>query len=145
MALGNLDSSAKHVIKHTGTVLVTWTTSTAELVSFILFPFSLQLPPTLDLRVIGQSTRVERSTIEQVRTRIALMREKTKDAVTAKTYDFDKRLAEIKAKEAAIREERKMQKKLEKEKARLQLVQETAQDDDMAKMMGFGGFGSSKK
>lgn len=97
------------------------------------------------LRAIGQSTRIERSTVEQVRARIALLRETTKDAVTAKTYDFDKRLAEVKAKEAAIREERKKQKKLQKEQARLELVQETTQDDEMAKMMGFGGFGSSKK
>ncbi|KAF7983329.1 hypothetical protein HWV62_15968 [Athelia sp. TMB] len=99
------------------------------------------------LRVIGQTTRIERSTLEQVRARIAYLREKTKDASKAKSFDFDQRLAEVKAKEAAIRAEKKAKKQAEKEKARVELVQDTAmdQDDDMAKMMGFGGFGSSKK
>ncbi|KAJ7594318.1 hypothetical protein C8J56DRAFT_820875 [Mycena floridula] len=98
------------------------------------------------LRALGQTTRLERSTLEQVRARIALLREKTKDAVTAKTYDFDQRLAEVKAKETALREEKKAKKKLVKEQARLELVHETVEgDDEMAKMMGFGGFGSSKK
>jgi len=99
------------------------------------------------LRVIGQTTRIERSTLEQVRARIAFLREKTKDASQAKSFDFDQRLAEVKAKEAAVRAEKKAKKKAEKEKARVELVQDSAmdQDDDMAKMMGFGGFGSSKK
>ena len=82
-----------------------------------------------------------------MRARIAYLREKTKDASKAKSFDFDQRLAEVKAKEAAIRAEKKAKKQAEKEKARVELVQDTAmdQDDDMAKMMGFGGFGSSKK
>jgi U4/U6.U5 tri-snRNP component SNU23 len=38
-------------------------------------------------------------------------------------------------------------KKAEKEKARLELIRDTAmdQDDDMTKLMGFGDFGTSKK
>jgi U4/U6.U5 tri-snRNP component SNU23 len=75
-----------------------------------------------------------------------MLREKTKESVSAKEFDFDKRLAELKAKETAIREEKKAQKRAQKEQARIQAVQETTQeDDDMAKMMGFGGFGSTKK
>lgn len=102
----------------------------------------------VDLRVIGQTTRLERSTVDQVRARIALLREKTKEALNAKNYDFDQRLAEIKAAETAKREEKKAQKKAEKEKARMELVQETSNDanDEMAKIMGFsGGFSSTKK
>ena len=53
----------------------------------------------VDLRRLGQTTRIARSTVEQVRARIALLREKTKEASSAKSYDFNKRLAEIKAKE----------------------------------------------
>jgi U4/U6.U5 tri-snRNP component SNU23 len=84
--------------------------------------------------------------LEQVRARIAFLRETTKDVVSAKAFDFDQRLAEVKAKETAIREERKALKKAEKEKARLELVKHSQQpDDDMARMMGFGGFGSTKK
>ncbi|KAJ7497454.1 hypothetical protein FB451DRAFT_1211525 [Mycena latifolia] len=98
------------------------------------------------LRALGQTTKLERSTLEQVRARIALLREKTKEATSAKAYDFDKRLAQLKAREIAIREEKKAAKQAEKEKIRLAMVQDTAGgDDEMARMMGFGGFASSKK
>ncbi|KXN91011.1 Zinc finger matrin-type protein 2 [Leucoagaricus sp. SymC.cos] len=99
------------------------------------------------LRALGQSTKIERSTVEQVRARIAMLREKTKEASSAKAFDFDKRLAGIKAREQALRQEKKDQKKAEKEKARLELMKNLAPepDDEMTKLMGFGGFGSSKK
>ncbi|KAG6812027.1 hypothetical protein H0H92_004689 [Tricholoma furcatifolium] len=99
------------------------------------------------LRVLGQTTKIARSTLAQVQARIAFLREKTKAASDAKAYDFDQRIAEIKAKEVALRQQKKAEKKAEKEKARLELIKDTAmdQDDDMAQMMGFGGFGSTKK
>ena len=77
-----------------------------------------------------------------------MLREKTKEASNAKTYDFEQRLAEIKAKEADLRTEKRKQKQAEKDKARAELAKDFAapQDgDDMMKMMGFSGFGSSKK
>lgn len=74
-----------------------------------------------------------------------MLREKTKEASSAKTFDFNKRLAEIKAREDALRAEKKAQKRAEKEKSRLELAMDAHQDDDMAQMMGFGGFGSTKK
>jgi U4/U6.U5 tri-snRNP component SNU23 len=85
--------------------------------------------------------------VEQVRARIAMLRERTKEASNAKAFDFDKRLAEIKSKEQLLRQEKKEQKKAEKEKARLELMKDLTSnaDDEMAKMMGFGGFGSTKK
>jgi len=100
------------------------------------------------LRRLGQTTRIERSTVEQVRARIAFLREKTKAASDAKTFDFDKRLAEVKAKEDAIREEKKRAKQAAKEAARMELVKDAgtqAEEDAMAQMMGFSGFGSSKR
>ncbi|KAL0579155.1 U4/U6.U5 snRNP associated protein [Marasmius crinis-equi] len=97
------------------------------------------------LRALGQTTKLERSTLEQVRARIALLREKTKEASSAKAYDFDKRLADIKAKETAIREERKAQKKAEKEKVLASQLADTAENSEMSQMMGFAGFGTSKK
>ncbi|THH01141.1 hypothetical protein EW026_g1501 [Hermanssonia centrifuga] len=100
------------------------------------------------LRALGQTTRIERSTVEQVRARIAYLREKTKEASNAKSFDFEQRLAEVRAKEDAIREEKKALKKAEKERARVELVKDTAMvqgDNDMMQMMGFGGFGTSKK
>lgn len=99
-----------------------------------------------DLRALGQTTKVERSTLAQVQARIALLREKTKEAASAKAFDFDQRLAEVKAKELALREQKKAEKKAEKEKSRLALIQDTGDEDvEMAQLMGFGGFGSSKK
>ena len=103
-----------------------------------------------DLRALGQTTRLERSTLEQVRAKIASLRAQTKEASQAKAFDFDKRLAEIRDKELAVRAEKKAAKKAEREKARLELAQDAAAmqvdgDNDMMNMMGFSGFGSSKK
>jgi len=97
---------------------------------------------------LGQTTRIERSTVEQVRARIAFLREKTKEASEAKTFDFDKRLAEVKAKEDALREQKKLAKKAAREAVRVELVKDAvaqAEEDEMAATMGFAGFGSSKK
>lgn len=105
------------------------------------------MPYHIDLRSLGQTTRVERSTVEQVRARIALLREKTKEASVAKSFDFDKRLTELKTQEAARREEKKAQKQAQKEQARILLAKESTMEVDyeMAAVMGFGGFGSTKK
>ena len=116
-----------------------------HLLLFCIFSRSLPCP---DLRALGQTTRIERSTVEQVRARIAYLREKTKEASNAKSFDFEQRLAEIKRKEAALRDEKKAQKKAQKEKALAELAKETAMaqgENDMMQMMGFSGFGSSKK
>lgn len=77
-----------------------------------------------------------------------MLREKTKEASSAKSYDFEQRLAEIKSKEADLRAEKKKQKQAEKAKVLAELAKDSItpqEDDDMVKMMGFGGFGSSKK
>lgn len=104
----------------------------------------------LDLRAMGQTTRVERSTVEQVRARIAYLREKTKEASSAKTFDFEQRLAEVREREAVLRAEKKAAKKALREQARVELVkdatvQEVQAQNDMMQMMGFSGFGTSKK
>ncbi|KAJ7072175.1 hypothetical protein C8F01DRAFT_1361587 [Mycena amicta] len=97
------------------------------------------------LRAIGQTTKLERSTLAQVQARIALLRDKTREATTAKAYDFDQRLAEVKAIELKKREEKKAARQAEKEKIRLEMVKDSEPDDEMHRMMGFGGFGSTKK
>jgi len=102
-----------------------------------------------DLRALGQTTKISRSTVEQVRARIQMLREKTKEASNAKSYDFEQRLAEIKEKEADLRTEKLKLKRAEKEKARAELAKDFSvpqeEEEDMMKMMGFSGFGSSKK
>jgi len=100
------------------------------------------------LRALGQTTRIERSTLEQVRARIAYLREKTREASKAKSFDFEQRLAEVRAREAAIRAEKKAAKKAERERARVELAKDAGavqEDSDMMQMMGFSGFGTSKK
>jgi len=98
------------------------------------------------LRALGQTTKIERSTLAQVQARIAYLREKTKEAASAKAFDFDQRLAEVREKEQALREQRKAEKKAAKDKARLALINDSQNvDTEMTALMGFGGFGSSKK
>ncbi|KAI0074360.1 hypothetical protein K474DRAFT_1601521 [Panus rudis PR-1116 ss-1] len=101
------------------------------------------------LRALGQTTRIARSTVEQVRARIAYLREKTKEASNAKSFDFEKRLAEVREKERALRARKKAEKKAEKQRHRIELAKEVTVDskeqDDMMQMMGFSGFGTSKK
>lgn len=76
------------------------------------------------------------------------MREKTKEASNAKSFDFEQRLAEIREREAAARREKKAQKKAQREQARVELAKDTAlqqDENDMMSMMGFSGFGTTKK
>lgn len=97
--------------------------------------------------MLGQSTQIERSTVEQVREKIAALRAQTREAQAAKTYDFERRLREIKAKEDALRAERKAKKKAAKENQRIEMLKDVdmEEQDAMSSMMGFAGFGTSKK
>jgi 1,6-anhydro-N-acetylmuramate kinase len=104
--------------------------------------------PLADLRAIGQTTRIERSSLEQVRARIAFLREKTKQASASKAYDFDQRLREIREKEASARATKKAERLAAKEKTRIELAKSTPMNVDSENVMsamGFAGFGTSKK
>ena len=144
----NQVSIARNVIEHTRIQLRTWTTLTPDNVSIIILLLHLITNKITDLRMIGQKTTIERSTVEQVRERIAFLREQMKEKSAAKAFDFEKRLAEVKAKADAERAQKKAQKKAEKEKARMELLKDIEmqpENDEMAAMMGFQGFGSTKK
>ncbi|KAB0380669.1 hypothetical protein FD755_008453 [Muntiacus reevesi] len=81
-------------------------------------------------RNLGMSMRVERSTLDHVKKRFEVnkkMEEKQKD------YDFEERMKEL-------REEEEKEKK---RRAEEDLTFE--EDDEMAAVMGFSGFGSTKK
>ena len=88
-----------------------------------------------------------------MRARIAYLREKTREASDAKSFDFEKRLAEVREREAALREEKKAAKKALRERARVELAKDSGVGeggapqggDDMMAMMGFAGFGTTKK
>ncbi|KAF8320659.1 hypothetical protein DL93DRAFT_2073278 [Clavulina sp. PMI_390] len=96
------------------------------------------------LRRLGQTTKVARSTIEQVRARIAFLREKTREAANAKAFDFDARLEEIRQKEQEERDAKRAAKKAARDARLIEAVKD-AETDEMSQMMGFGGFGSTKK
>jgi hypothetical protein len=103
----------------------------------------------LDLRRLGQTTQVARSSLDQVRARIAALRAQTLLASESKQFDFEARLKDVHAAEekrrAAEKEKRIKERaeKKEKERKERQGVLEQGGEEVMAGM-GFGGFGSSK-
>ncbi|GHJ86994.1 hypothetical protein NliqN6_3396 [Naganishia liquefaciens] len=124
---------------------------------------------------LGQTTQVARSTLEQVRAHIAFLRANTTEKVTSKNFDFDARLNAIKTQEENLRREKRENKKRKREEARINAlkgivpdepqtetqrkkkakagpgaqlaeeIQATEAADEMAAMMGFGGFGGQRK
>ncbi|PWZ41515.1 hypothetical protein Zm00014a_022259 [Zea mays] len=89
------------------------------------------------------SMRVERASLEQVQKRFEALK-KRKDPSAFTEEDLDERIMKQQQEE----EERKRQRKeKKKEKKREQATQHEPEDvdPDIAAMMGFGGFGSSKK
>ncbi|KAJ3703822.1 hypothetical protein LUZ61_007527 [Rhynchospora tenuis] len=95
-------------------------------------------------RALGMSMRVERASLEQVQQRFELLK-KRKPAGSFSEKDLDERIQKQQEEEEErkrLKRERKKEKK-EKEKAALQEQEDV--DPDIAAMMGFGGFGTSKK
>ncbi|CAF1443294.1 unnamed protein product [Rotaria sp. Silwood1] len=99
-------------------------------------------------RNMGMSMRVERSNVDQVRKRIEL--NKAKQNEVEKEYNFEERMKELKEEEDKMKAQRRDKKK-ESKKRKLDEYQTTTNDnedaveDDMAAIMGFSGFGGSKK
>ena len=90
---------------------------------------------------LGMSMRIERSSLESVRARF----EKNKQKIEEKKqeYDMSNRLKEIAEEEEKMKAYRRNVRK-NKRKAK-HAESETEEDDEMAQLMGFGGFGSKKK
>lgn len=96
-------------------------------------------------RALGMSMRVERATLEQVQKRFEVLK-KRKDTPGFTEQDFDERILKQQQEEEErkrLRREKKKEKK--KEKAMEEEEEETEVDPEVAAMMGFGGFRSSKK
>lgn len=101
-----------------------------------------------DLRNLGQTKRTDRSTLSQVRARIAKLREDTKHKTTAANFDFKTRLSAIKDAERLEKEARKEDRRKKREERRRAEAGEkevVGGDVQMEQMMGFGGFGGGKK
>ncbi|XP_021742663.1 zinc finger matrin-type protein 2-like [Chenopodium quinoa] len=93
-------------------------------------------------RALGMSMRSERATLDQVRQRFEVLK-KRKTPGSFSEQDLDERILKQQQEEEEIKRQRRERKKeKKKEKA---VVEEPEIDTEVAAMMGFGGFGSSKK
>lgn len=95
-------------------------------------------------RNLGMSMKVERSSLDQVKERFT----KNKKKIEEKQKDYE---LESKVREAKEEEERYKEYKREKRKDRKRKAEEETEDadgkaaSDIAAIMGFAGFGGSKK
>ncbi|KAJ3133276.1 hypothetical protein HK100_004537 [Physocladia obscura] len=94
-------------------------------------------------RNLGQSMKVERSTADQVKARIEALTKKRKDPEPELNLAARVKLA-VDTEEAA-KKAKKEEKKRKKEAKIAATDADSVVDPDMTAMMGFGGFGSSKK
>lgn len=94
-------------------------------------------------RALGMSMRVERASLQQVQDRFETLK-KRKVPGTFSERDLDERIMKQQQEEEERKRQRRERKKeKKKEKAAEDEVEDV--DPDVAAMMGFGGFGSSKK
>lgn len=93
-------------------------------------------------RNLGMSMRIERSSLDSVKQRFQLNKKKVEEK--KKEYDMATRMQEIAEEEEKLREYRR-EKKKEKRKAEEMLEESNEQVNELSSIMGFSGFGSSKK
>ncbi|XP_031574507.1 zinc finger matrin-type protein 2-like [Actinia tenebrosa] len=94
-------------------------------------------------RNLGMSMRVERSSVDQVKKRFELNKRKREEEKQSKDYDLEERLAILKDEEEQRKQQRKEFKK--EKKMKVQHEAEEGVDPEVAAMMGFSGFGGTKK
>ncbi|KAF7235479.1 Zinc finger matrin-type protein 2 [Varanus komodoensis] len=92
-------------------------------------------------RNLGMSMRVERSTLDQVKKRFEVNKKKMEEK--QKDYDFEERMKELREEEEKAKAYKKEKQREKKRRAEEDLAFE--EDDEMAAVMGFSGFGSTKK
>ncbi|ELU02612.1 hypothetical protein CAPTEDRAFT_20763 [Capitella teleta] len=89
---------------------------------------------------LGMSMRVERSSLDQVKQRFESNKKKADEK--KKEYDFEERVRELKEEEEKHKAYKKNKRKRRAQDADLDGDE---MDPEMAAMMGFAGFGGSKK
>ncbi|KAF5746710.1 hypothetical protein HS088_TW06G00884 [Tripterygium wilfordii] len=94
-------------------------------------------------RALGMSMRVERASLEQVQQRFEVLK-KRKPPGSFTEQDLDERILRQQQEDEEQKRQRR-EKKKEKKKEKAAVEEETELDPEVAAMMGFGGFGSSKK
>lgn len=90
------------------------------------------------------SMKVERSSLDQVKERFNKNKMKLDDKKERPEYNLDSQVKNLEKEE----EERRLQKKNRKRKNEDETTSSSTAlsfDDDMARMMGFSGFGGAKK
>ncbi|KAL0840452.1 hypothetical protein ABMA28_015702 [Loxostege sticticalis] len=97
-------------------------------------------------RNLGMSMKIERSSLDQVKARFALNKRKLEEK--KKEYELDTRLREAAEEEARVKELRRERRRDKKRK--LQDNDDNDPEDapaqsELAQIMGFSGFGASKK
>jgi U4/U6.U5 tri-snRNP component SNU23 len=96
-------------------------------------------------RALGMSMRVEKSSLEQVKSRLAQHKNKQQTGLRPEDHlpdGVDRRLVEQEEAEARAREEKRARKQKEQQQAE---EEDDGLDPEMKALMGFGGFGSSKR
>ncbi|XP_045473402.1 zinc finger matrin-type protein 2 [Harmonia axyridis] len=92
-------------------------------------------------RNLGMSMKIERSSLDSVKKRFEMNKKKIEEK--KKDYDMAARMQEIAEEEEKLKEYRK-EKRREKRKAE-EMSEDNQVPDELISMMGFSGFGSSKK
>ncbi|KAF7270224.1 zinc finger matrin-type protein 2 [Rhynchophorus ferrugineus] len=92
-------------------------------------------------RNLGMSMKIERSSLDAVKKRFDMNKKKMEEK--KKDYDLQARLSEIAEEEEKLKEYRREKRK---EKRKIEEVQEdTDVPNELANIMGFSGFGTTKK
>lgn len=93
-------------------------------------------------RNLGMSMRIERSSLDAVKQRFQVNKKKMEEK--KKEYDMASRMQEIAEEEEKLKEYRK-EKRKEKRKAEEMMEENEQSSSELSSIMGFSGFGSSKK
>lgn len=96
---------------------------------------------------LGLSMHVKKSSAEEVKSRLKMhvarrVEETTKGKAEEEKYDFFERIRQLDEEQEAKKKRAKEAKKRKKEKKKQ--LRDQLQDEEIAQMMGFGSFGSSK-
>eukprot|EP00850_Spirogloea_muscicola_P004783 SM000021S06416 [mRNA] locus=s21:118207:120178:+ [translate_table: standard] len=95
-------------------------------------------------RALGMSMRVERSNVHQVRDRLEELKRKKEQISTLTEKDFDARILKQQEEEEERKRQRKERKKEKKKEKAGEGLPAADVDVDVAALMGFGGFGTTK-
>ncbi|XP_063532650.1 zinc finger matrin-type protein 2 [Cydia strobilella] len=96
-------------------------------------------------RNLGMSMKIERSSLDQVKARFASNKRKLEERI--REYELDSRLREAAEEEARVKELRRERRRDKKRKLQEgdEPEEETPAQSELAQIMGFSGFGGSKK